>query len=97
MTVKLLTEQHLEFINLKGGCKGSSVSILVKIPHCWKSHVTAQITQGMTKPIKRAATCEIPTMWYCVKCRSAHQKLLTEIPYPGPLECNHANEVAVLD
>ena len=25
MTVKLLTEQHLEFLSLLGGCKGSSV------------------------------------------------------------------------
>ena len=41
MTVKLLTEHHLEFLSLKGGCTGSSESTLVKIPHCWKSHVTA--------------------------------------------------------
>ena len=26
MTVKLLTEQHLEFLSLKGGCTGSGVS-----------------------------------------------------------------------
>ena len=37
--VKLLTEQHLEFLSLKGGCRGSSESTLVKTPHCWKSHV----------------------------------------------------------
>ena len=43
MTVKLLTEHHLEFLSLKGGCTGSSESTLVKMPHCWKSHVTAQI------------------------------------------------------
>ena len=43
MTVKLLTEHHLEFLSLKGGCRGSSESTLVKIPHCWKSHVTAQL------------------------------------------------------
>ena len=36
MTVKLLTEQHLELLRLKGGCTGSSESILVKMPHCWK-------------------------------------------------------------
>ena len=41
MSVKLLTERHLEFPSLKGGCTGSSESTLVKIPHCWKSHVTA--------------------------------------------------------
>ena len=39
MTVKLLTEQHLKFLNLKGGCTGLSESILVKMPHCWQSHV----------------------------------------------------------
>ena len=43
MTVKLLTEQHFEFLSLKGGCTGSSESTLVKMPHCWKSQVTAQI------------------------------------------------------
>ena len=41
MLVKLLTEHHLEFLSLKGGCRGSSDSTLVKIPHGWKSHVTA--------------------------------------------------------
>ena len=42
MSVKLLTEHHLEFQSLTGGCPGSSESIRVKMPHCWKSHVTAQ-------------------------------------------------------
>ena len=41
MIVKLLTEHHLEFLSLKGGCSGSSESTHVKMPHCWKSHVTA--------------------------------------------------------
>ena len=27
----------------KGGCRGSSESTHVKMPHFWKSHVTAQI------------------------------------------------------
>ena len=43
MTVKLLTEHHLEFLSLKGGCTGSSESSLVKMPHCWESHVMVQI------------------------------------------------------
>ena len=42
-TVKLLSDQHLEFLSLKGGCIGLSKSIHVKMAHCWKSHVTAQI------------------------------------------------------
>ena len=41
MTVKLLTEHHLELLSLKGGCTGSSESTLVKMSNCWKSHVTA--------------------------------------------------------
>ena len=43
MTAKLLTEHHLEFLSLKGGCRGSSTSTLVKMSNCWKSHATAQI------------------------------------------------------
>ena len=43
MIVKLLTEHHFEFLSLKGGCRGSSKSTLVKMPHCWKSHALAQI------------------------------------------------------
>ena len=43
MNIKLLIKQHLEFLSLKGGCTGSSEFTLVKMPHCWKSHVTAHI------------------------------------------------------
>ena len=43
MSVKLLTEHHLEFLSVKGGFTGSYASTPVKMPHCWKSHVTAQI------------------------------------------------------
>ena len=38
MNIKLLTEHHLELLSLTEGC--SSESIHVKMPHCWKSHVT---------------------------------------------------------
>ena len=34
MLVKLLTEHHMEFLSLKGGCRGSSESTLVKMLHC---------------------------------------------------------------
>ena len=43
MIVKLLTEHHLEFLSLKGGCRGSSESTHVKMSHCWKSHALAHI------------------------------------------------------
>ena len=44
MSVKLLIEHLLEFLSLKGGCTGSFESTRVKTPHCWKSHVTAQLS-----------------------------------------------------
>ena len=44
LSVKLLTEHHLEFLSLKGGCTGSSESTLVKMPHCWKSHSMAKLS-----------------------------------------------------
>ena len=43
MDIKQLTEQYLEFLNLNTGYAGSSESSLVKIAHCWKSHVTAHM------------------------------------------------------
>ena len=46
MIFKLLTEHHLEFLSLKGGCRGSSKSTPVKMPHCWKSHALAHILVG---------------------------------------------------
>ena len=41
MIVKLLTEHHLEFLSLKGGCRGSEPT-LVKMSN-WKSHALAQL------------------------------------------------------
>ena len=43
MTVKLLTKRHLQFLILKGGCTGSSETTDLKMPHGWKSHVTAHM------------------------------------------------------
>ena len=42
MIIKLLTEHHLEFLSLTGGCIGSSGSALVKMSNCWKSPAAAQ-------------------------------------------------------
>ena len=50
MSVKLLTEHHLEFLSLKGCYTDSSESTLVKIPHCWKSHDTAQLINNNMFP-----------------------------------------------
>ena len=45
MTVELLIEHHSEFLILIGGCIDSSESTLVKMPHCWKSHVVAKLSK----------------------------------------------------
>ena len=41
MIVKLLTERHLEFLSITGGCRGPSESTLVKMSNCWKSRALA--------------------------------------------------------
>ena len=46
MVVKLLTEHHLEILSLKGSCTDWSEPTLVKMPYCWKSHVTAHMFFG---------------------------------------------------
>ena len=51
MTVKLLTNQHLEFLSLTGGFTGSSEFTHVKMPHCWKSHVVAHILNYKRNPL----------------------------------------------
>ena len=43
MSVKLLTEYYLVFLSLQGGSICWSDSTRVKMPHCWKLHVAAQI------------------------------------------------------
>ena len=45
MIVKLLTEHYLEFVSLKGGCRGSSDSTRFKMSNCWKSHVIANMSE----------------------------------------------------
>ena len=50
MSVKLLTEQYLELLSLKGGCTGLSEATLVKMPHCWKSRFTAHMGSNPRKP-----------------------------------------------
>ena len=43
ISVQRLTKHHSDLLSLIGGCTGSSESTLVKMPHCWKSFVAAQI------------------------------------------------------
>ena len=60
MRVKLLIEHNLEFL-------GSSESTLVKVPHCWKSHVTAHYDIGPAHEIL------VPM----------HQSFVTTVPSTG--------------
>ena len=55
MSVELLTEHPLEFLSLKGGFTGSSESTLVKLPHCWKSHVAAKICFNSLAHMERSS------------------------------------------
>ena len=63
MIVKLLTEHHLEFLSLKGGCRGSSESTHVKMSHCLKSHALALIIiifNTLPSPLStRATICQL--------------------------------------
>ena len=43
MSVKLLTEPHSEFLSFKEGSTGPSESTLVKMSHCWRSHVATHL------------------------------------------------------
>ena len=75
MSVKLLTEQHLEFLSLTGGCTGSSESNHVKMPHCWKSHVAARVmiffqyvcNQRLLQNFGIALICKMCTYQTCIK------------------------------
>ena len=59
MSVKLLTEHHFEFLSLKGGYTGLSESTIVKISHCWKSHVAAHIINDTYRPLNHEVSTKI--------------------------------------
>ena len=72
MTIKLLTEHHLEFLSLKGGCTGLPESTLVKMPHCWKSHVTAHMSHSshvLTAVLHMGCNATKPVLGISVKGR----------------------------
>ena len=71
MSVKLLTEHHLELLSLKGGSTGSSESTLVKITYCWNSHVAAQLVKksvrNMTTDIlNKIIKCKIENIFLSI-------------------------------
>ena len=64
MNSKFLTEHHLQFLSLKGGCTFSSESILVKVSYCWKAHVVAHmyILAYIAMHLAECSNCQMD--WY---------------------------------
>ena len=97
MIIKLLTQHPLEFQSLKGGYTGSSESIDVKMPHCWKSHVMAHLfyaclyyytlyTQAVKAKLKRCTGESEPTLLANaistkIECAAVHNKILYQTIY----------------
>ena len=84
MTVKLLIEHPLGFLSLKGGHTGSFESTLVKMPHCWKSHVTTQLSQCLsvrfdTFLVTMIRTCTMNSP-YCVGFVKIYSNTLELLP-----------------
>ena len=57
MAVKLLTEHHLAFLRLKGGCTCSFESTLFNMQHFWKSVVAAQMLNVLVSGIRLRLAC----------------------------------------
>ena len=64
MNVKLLTEHNLEFLSLKGGCRGSSESTLVKMSNCWNSCAMAHMLLKLRKPILKYKLNKYHVQWF---------------------------------
>ena len=63
MNIKLLTEQHLEFLSVKECCIGLSESVHVKMPHCWKSRVAAHFVLTDPSPFFHNFQVSSPTRY----------------------------------
>ena len=78
MSVKLLTEHHLEFLVLKGVCKCSSESTIIKMQHWWKSHVA-------NSPCVHVSFCMLAISFYFVNCVIIH--VSCELFYDSSFGC----------
>ena len=72
MTVKLLTENHLEFLSFKAGCTGSSESIHVKMLHCWKSRVAAHMY--MNQNLQNSNDISSNVIYFYIKLQTKHYR-----------------------
>ena len=73
MSVKLLTEHHLEFLSIKGGCTGSSETTLVKITHCWKSRYGSNMILHKKKNCLQHMLPEIHIWMYLITPKLPHK------------------------
>ena len=71
MSVKLLTEHHLELLSLTGGCRGSSKPTHVKMPHCWKSHALAHMEYSFL----------FDHTWFCTFTFYSHEDCQRQIQF----------------
>ena len=81
MNIKLLTEHYLELLSLKGGCTGSSESTLVRMPHCWKSHVVAHLNSDVNRKYEPKTSGNVGVK---SKKDSKDQETIQSITTPGP-------------
>ena len=86
----LWTLSYLEFLSLTGGCTGSSESTLVRMPHCWKSHVMAQlcIFSGV-----RGKTCPI-LGWYNTVWHRTGKRWYLLVPIYGCESCRQTGTLS---
>ena len=64
VTCKLLPERHLEFLSLKGGCRGSSESTHVKMPLLLEISCTGSL---------------LPIVWRCVSHKTLPPTLKVKV------------------
>ena len=89
MSVKLLIEHDLEFLSLIGGSRGSSESTLVvKMPHCLKSHVAAQINQQQENHHGAYTKHNTFSNFLCFASLCAHLRTIS-----NNINCNDENRI----
>ena len=66
MIVKLLTEHHLEFLSLKGGCRGSSES------HMSKCHIVGNLISRLNYVMRTSVFSDNNTRLVILKFEQVH-------------------------
>ena len=92
MISKLLTKHHLDFLNLKGSCTGSSESTLVKTPHCPKKHVVAHKLNMYTFYHRSSKSAIKERILHKCSCLIEFIKQVGEKPQILSIFCNKFNK-----